>query len=118
MVLITHKLREIMAMTDDVSVMRRGRMVAHGRPLPQPRGAGGAMVGRKVLLQMEKAPARPREPVLEVRHIEVRDDQGVARVKDVALLPASTSRTASTGRCRAALQQRNVLHARVLVLEG
>jgi simple sugar transport system ATP-binding protein len=85
-VLITHKLREIMAATDNVSVMRRGEMVAHRRTASTSREElAELMVGRKVLLRVEKRPACPREPVLEVRHVEVRDAQGVARVKDVSL---------------------------------
>jgi general nucleoside transport system ATP-binding protein len=84
-VLITHKLREIMAATDNVSVMRRGEMVAHRRTAETSREElAELMVGRKVLLRVDKAPARPREPVLEVRHVEVRDDLGVPRVKDVS----------------------------------
>ncbi len=84
-VLITHKLREIMAATDNVSVMRRGEMVAHRRTAATSREElAELMVGRRVLLRVEKSPARPRESVLEVRHIEVRDDQGVPRVKDVS----------------------------------
>jgi general nucleoside transport system ATP-binding protein len=83
-VLITHKLREIMAATDNVSVMRRGEMVAHRRTAETSREElAELMVGRKVLLRVDKGPARPREPVLEVRHVEVRDDLGVPRVKDV-----------------------------------
>ena len=83
-VLITHKLREIMAVTDNVSVMRRGEMVAHRRTSATSREElAELMVGRKVLLQVEKGPSRPREPVLEVHHLEVRDGQGIARVKDV-----------------------------------
>jgi ABC-type uncharacterized transport system ATPase subunit len=83
-VLITHKLREIMAATDNVSVMRRGEMVAHRRTAETSREElAELMVGRKVLLRVEKTPAKPREPVLEVRHLEVRDDQGVPRVRDV-----------------------------------
>jgi general nucleoside transport system ATP-binding protein len=84
-VLITHKLREIMAATDNVSVMRRGEMVAHRRTAETSREElAELMVGRKVLLRVDKGPARPREPVLEVRHVEVRDDLGVPRVKDVS----------------------------------
>src|SRR4051794_1705670 len=85
-VLITHKLREIMAVTDNVSVMRRGEMVAH-RPTREPSREELAelMVGRKVLLRVEKPASRPREPVLEVRHLEVRDDLGIPRVKDMSL---------------------------------
>ena len=56
-VLITHKLREIMAVTDKVSVMRRGEMVAHRRTAETSREElAELMVGRKVLLRVEKAP--------------------------------------------------------------
>ncbi len=84
-ILITHKLREIMAVTDNVSVMRRGEMVAH-RPTAETTTEELAelMVGRKVLLRVEKRPARPAAPVLEVEHLEVTDELGVRRVKDVS----------------------------------
>jgi simple sugar transport system ATP-binding protein len=84
-VLITHKLREIMAVTDHVSVMRQGAMVAH-RPTAQTSREELAelMVGRKVLLRVDKKPARPGAPVLEVRDLEVTDDQGIRRVKGVS----------------------------------
>ncbi len=59
-ILITHKLREIMAATDFVSVMRRGEMVAHYRTSEtSPPEIAEAMVGRKVLLKVEKGPAKP-----------------------------------------------------------
>lgn len=83
-VLITHKLREIMAVTDQVSVMRAGAMVAHRRTAETSKEElAELMVGRKVLLRVEKARARPREPVLEVHDLEVADDQGVRRVKGI-----------------------------------
>lgn len=84
-ILITHKLREIMAATDQVSVMRAGKMVAHRRTADTDRGElAELMVGRKVLLRVEKQPARPREPVLEVQGLEVEDDRGITRVKGVS----------------------------------
>jgi simple sugar transport system ATP-binding protein len=84
-VLITHKLREIMAVTDNVSVMRQGEMVAHRRTAETTtEELAELMVGRKVLLRVEKGPARPREPVLEVDRLEVEDDLGVPRVKGVS----------------------------------
>ncbi len=59
-ILITHKLREIMAITDEVSVMRRGEMV---RTLTtaetSPAEIAELMVGRRVLLRVEKGPATP-----------------------------------------------------------
>jgi simple sugar transport system ATP-binding protein len=86
-VLITHKLREIMAVTDNVSVMRQGEMVAHRRTAETSREElAELMVGRKVLLRVEKTPARPREPVLEVEGLEVLDNQGVPRVKGVSFV--------------------------------
>ena len=84
-ILITHKLREIMAVTDRVSVMRQGRMVAH-RDTAETTISELAelMVGRRVLLQVEKGPAQPGRDLLAVEHLRVRDDRGVARVRDVS----------------------------------
>jgi ABC-type uncharacterized transport system ATPase subunit len=84
-VLITHKLREIMAVTDNVSVMRRGEMVAHRRTAEtSTEELAELMVGRKVLLRVAKGPARPGAPVLEVADLVVRDGAGIARVKGVS----------------------------------
>ena len=84
-ILITHKLREIMEITDDVSVMRRGEMVA---TLPtaetSPEALAELMVGRKVLLRVDKTPARPGETVLEVETLRVVDDDGVERLRGVS----------------------------------
>jgi simple sugar transport system ATP-binding protein len=84
-VLITHKLREIMAVTDNVAVMRQGEMVAHRVTAQTSREElAELMVGRKVLLRVDKAPARPGAPVLEVENLRVTDDLGVERVKGVS----------------------------------
>ncbi|MBC8257916.1 MAG: ABC transporter ATP-binding protein [SAR324 cluster bacterium] len=84
-ILITHKLREIMAITDNVSVMRQGEMVAHRKTSETNREElAELMVGRKVLLQIEKAPAKPGKPMLTVEHLDFTDDSGVHRVKDVS----------------------------------
>jgi simple sugar transport system ATP-binding protein len=84
-VLITHKLREILDATDDVTVMRQGAVVA---TLPTAEATrerlAELMVGRKVLLKVDKAPATPGEAVLEVEGLRVRDRLGHARVKDVS----------------------------------
>jgi general nucleoside transport system ATP-binding protein len=85
-VLITHKLREIMAVTDNVSVMRQGEMVAHRRTAEtSTEELAELMVGRKVLLRIDKAPARPGAPVLEVENLVVRDAAGVTRLKGIGL---------------------------------
>jgi len=83
-ILITHKLREIMAITENVSVMRGGDMVAHRRTAETTREElAELMVGRKVLLRVEKTAAQPGDTVLDVRGLRVVDDAGVVRVKDV-----------------------------------
>jgi general nucleoside transport system ATP-binding protein len=84
-VLITHKLREIMAVTDNVSVMRQGEMVAHrSTATTSTEELAELMVGRKVLLRVAKTAARPGAPVLEVEDLVVRDAAGVTRVKGVS----------------------------------
>ncbi|MGD9863921.1 MAG: ABC transporter ATP-binding protein, partial [Pseudodonghicola sp.] len=84
--LITHKLREIMEITDTVSVMRRGEMTATVRTAEtSPEQLAELMVGRKVLLRVDKAPAAPGRTVLEVKNLRVRDHQGVERVKGIDL---------------------------------
>ena len=84
-ILITHKLREIMDITDTVSVMRRGEMTATVKTAEtSPPELAELMVGRKVLLRVEKAPANPGAPVLEVRDLKVTDEQGVQRLKGIS----------------------------------
>ncbi|HMB46856.1 MAG TPA: ABC transporter ATP-binding protein [Afifellaceae bacterium] len=83
-ILITHKLREIMAITDAVSVMRRGEIVA---TLPTadttPEKLAELMVGRHVLLRVKKGPAKPGRTLLEVENLIVGDQRGVMRVKNI-----------------------------------
>jgi simple sugar transport system ATP-binding protein len=84
-ILITHKLREIMAATDAVSVMRQGAMVATLQTREtSPEQLAELMVGRRVLLRVEKGPANPGKIKLEVDNIVVNDDLGVPRVKGVS----------------------------------
>jgi len=84
-VLITHKLREIRAVTDVVTVMRQGRIVA---TLPTAETSAEQlaelMVGRAVSLRVDKPPARPGESLLEVTDLVVEDALGVERVKRVS----------------------------------
>jgi len=84
-VLITHKLREIMAITDFVSVMRRGEIVKTlETKKTDPSELADLMVGRHVLLRVEKGVANPGDTLLEVRDLVVEDDIGVTRVKNVS----------------------------------
>ena len=85
-ILITHKLREIMEITDNVSVMRRGEMVA---TVPtretSPEALAELMVGRKVLLRVDKAQAAPGAPVLELAGVRMVDRAGVERLRGIDL---------------------------------
>ncbi|MDH5452256.1 MAG: ABC transporter ATP-binding protein, partial [Paracoccaceae bacterium] len=85
-ILITHKLREIMEITDTVSVMRRGEMTATVKTAgTSPEELAELMVGRKVLLDVAKTPAKPGRTVLEVENLRVRDADGVERLKGISL---------------------------------
>jgi general nucleoside transport system ATP-binding protein len=84
-VLITHKLREIMAVTDRVSVMRRGAMAATlDTARTSPPELAELMVGRRVLLRVEKGAREPGAPVLEVENLSVVDARGVLRVANAS----------------------------------
>src|SRR5690606_33109536 len=84
-ILITHKLREIMAITDNVTVMRQGAVVANVATADTSQEQlAEMMVGRKVLLRVDKGPAHPGAVLLEVRDLEVVDRLGVRRVKGVS----------------------------------
>ena len=85
-ILITHKLREIMETTDTVSVMRRGEMTATVKTSEtSPAELAELMVGRKVLLRVDKVPATPGDVVLDVKGLRVIDDKGVERLRGIDL---------------------------------
>ncbi len=76
-VIITHKLAEVLAISDDVTVMRDGRVV--GRVKTSETNAAELarlMVGRDVLLRVETPPARPGDVVLSVRNLSVGKGSG------------------------------------------
>ena len=83
--LITHKLKEIMAVTDDVSVMRAGQMVAHRHTSEtNPTELANLMVGRSVLLELDKAPAQTGEVLLRVKELSYYDSDGAPRLRNVS----------------------------------
>ncbi len=85
-ILITHKLREIMEITDTVSVMRRGEMTATVKTAEtSPPELAELMVGRKVLLRVDKAAANPGDTVLALDGLRVVDSAGVERLRGVSL---------------------------------
>jgi len=85
-VLITHKLNEIMDLTSEVSVMRQGEMVGHTKTnSTNKEELAEMMVGRSVLLRIKKSTAKKGEVVFSVKNLIVKDDLDVTRVKNVNL---------------------------------
>lgn len=84
--LITHKLREILAVTDNVSVMRQGEMVAHRETSKTNKEElAELMVGRKVRLKVDKDEATTKEVLLSTSELTYTDDMGVDRLKSVSM---------------------------------
>jgi simple sugar transport system ATP-binding protein len=85
-IFITHKLGEVMQVADRITVMRRGRVEATTTPTKSsPADLARLMVGRPVLLRVEKGPAHPADVRLEVRDLEVVDDRRNPAVRGVSL---------------------------------
>jgi len=85
-IFITHKLREVLAVADRITVMRAGQVVGTVTPqeTDEPRLAA-MMVGREVILKVEKGPATPGEKVLTVEDLHTLDDREVEAVRGVSL---------------------------------
>ena len=85
-ILITHKLKEIMSVTDTVSVMRQGEMTKTvSTKTTNPEKLAELMVGRKVLLRVDKKMARPGGTILKCTNLNFLDSKGVQRLKNVSL---------------------------------
>ncbi len=85
-VFITHKLREVFAVANQISVMRDGRMVGTVKPAEATQSLlAEMMVGREVILQIDKSDAHPEKPVLEVENLRVLDDRRHMAVDGVSL---------------------------------
>ncbi len=83
-VLITHKLNEIMDLTSEVSVMRQGEVVGHTPTESTNREKlAEMMVGRSVLLRINKSKVEKGDVVFKVENLTVKDDLNVTRVKGV-----------------------------------
>ena len=85
-VLITHKLNEIMDLTSEVSVMRQGEVVGHTKTENTNREKlAEMMVGRSVLLRIDKSNTKKGDVAFKVENLTVKDDLDVTRVKNVNL---------------------------------
>ena len=84
-IFITHKLKEVMEIADRITVLRNGRVVGTTTPdRTSEADLAAMMVGREVLLQVQKRPAHPGETVLEVEDLQVMDDRGNLAVRGVS----------------------------------
>jgi simple sugar transport system ATP-binding protein len=84
-IFISHKLREVLVLADRISVLRRGKLVGSTTPAQANEAIlASMMVGRDVVLHIEKSPATPTDTVLDVQHISALDDRGSIAVNDVS----------------------------------
>lgn len=85
-IFITHKLREVLAVADRIMVLRNGRVVGETTPdQATEERLAAMMVGREVLLRVEKPPAQPADVILDVRSLRVLDDRQHTAVDGVDL---------------------------------
>jgi ABC-type uncharacterized transport system ATPase subunit len=83
-ILITHKLGEIMEITDQVTVMRAGRVVGAVDTISTSKEQlANMMVGRPIQSELPRAPFKPGAPVLQVQNLNLVDAQGVTLLDDV-----------------------------------
>ncbi len=85
-IFITHKLKEVFAVADRITVLRDGRVVGTTLPKDATESTLAAMmVGREVILTVEKKPATAKETILQVDDLRVEDDRGYTAVDGVSL---------------------------------
>ena len=85
-IFISHKLREVRAVADEVTVLRRGRVVGHTTPAESDeQGLATLMVGHDVQLVVDKDAGDPGETVLDVRDLVVTDERGQKVVDGLSL---------------------------------
>ncbi|GGB38280.1 ABC transporter [Flexivirga endophytica] len=84
-VFISHKLREVRAIADTITVIRRGKVVGQAEPTASPAELAAMMVGRPVQLKVDKEPADAGEVVLGIDGLSVTAPTGQVLVDDVSL---------------------------------
>ncbi len=82
---ITHKLKEVKAVADVITIIRHGQVVGTAQPTATEGELASLMVGRDVDLTVTKEPTTPGDTVLNLRDVVVRDDRGLAAVNGVSL---------------------------------
>src|SRR5215472_15551192 len=85
-IFISHKLKEVLEISDRITVMRRGKVVGHlVTKDTNEEEIATAMVGREVLLRVDKKPAKPGPVVLKLDDVTANSDQGVPALRGVSL---------------------------------
>ena len=85
-IFISHKLGEVLAIADRVTVLRRGKTIETvPREGATEEGLARLMVGREVLLRVEKTPGEPGEPLLTVEDLRVLDERKLEAVRGISL---------------------------------
>jgi ABC-type uncharacterized transport system ATPase subunit len=85
-IFITHKLPEVMEISDRVTVLRDGRVVESMDVCDtNPNQLGRMMIGREVFLELDVEPSNPGDTVLCLERLEVLDDRGLKAVRGVSL---------------------------------
>jgi ABC-type uncharacterized transport system ATPase subunit len=85
-IFISHKLGEVLAIANRITVLRRGKTIETvPREGATEEGLARLMVGREVLLRVEKTPGTPGDPLLEVEDLRVLDERGLEAVRGVSL---------------------------------
>lgn len=85
-VFITHKLNEVLEIADRITVLRRGKTIETvAREGATEQGLARLMVGREVLLRVDKSAPQPRDPLLVVEDLDVVDERGLEAVRGMSL---------------------------------
>lgn len=84
-IFITHKLKEVLRVADRIAVLRQGQAVGEADPKTATQNSLAAlMVGREVILTINKQPAQPKEVVLEVKGLTAQTDLGAPALRSVS----------------------------------
>jgi ABC-type uncharacterized transport system ATPase subunit len=85
-IFISHKLNEVLEIADRITVLRQGKKIdTVPREGATREGLARLMVGREVVLSVEKPPAEPGETLLEVKDLVVTDERGLEAVRGISL---------------------------------
>jgi ABC-type uncharacterized transport system ATPase subunit len=85
-IFISHKLKEALRICDHIVVLRHGKVAGEANPKQSTQATlASMMVGREVLLQVDKTPAQPQQTILEIADLNVLDDRDLPAVRNLSL---------------------------------